>query len=154
MRREYPDSPIASVAAVLFSGNRVLLILRLNEPSKGRWSLPGGVVELGETVEDALAREVLEETGILARPEKLLTVFDSIVKDDEGRVRYHYVLSEYLCTLLGGELHAYSDVGQVRWVPVEELDSLEMSPGTRRFIKRVTEEHGFGEDFNPTGSCR
>jgi len=154
MRREYPDSPVAGVAAVLFSGNRVLLTLRLNEPSRGRWALPGGVVELGETVEEALAREVLEETGILARPEKLLTVFDSIVKDDGGRVRYHYVLSEYLCTLLGGELRASSDVGQARWVPVEELDSLEMSPGTRRFIKRAAEEHGFGEDFNPTGSCR
>ena len=142
MRREYPDSPIAGVAAVLFSGNKVLLTLRLNEPSRGRWSLPGGVVELGETVEDALTRELLEETGIQARPEKLLTVFDSIVKGDEGRVRYHYVLSEYLCTLLGGELCASSDVGQAWWVPIEELDSLEMNPGTRRFIKRVAEEEG------------
>lgn len=142
MRREYPDSPVAGVAAVLFSGNRVLLTLRMNEPSRGRWSLPGGVVELGETVEDALTREVQEETGILARPEKLLTVYDSIVKDDEGRVRYHYVLCEHLCTLLGGELRASSDVGQARWVPVDELDSLEMNPGMRRFIKRVAEEEG------------
>jgi ADP-ribose pyrophosphatase YjhB (NUDIX family) len=140
MRREYPDSPIAGVAAVVFLGHSVLLVRRKNEPSKGMWSLPGGVVELGERVEEALVREVEEETGIVIRPKRLLTVFDSMVSDDQGMTRYHYVLCEYLCEPLDVAICASSDVSESAWVPLKELDSLEMSPWTRRFIKRIAEQ--------------
>lgn len=139
MRREYPSSPIAGVAAVVFSEDRVLLTLRGNEPSRGRWGLPGGVVELGERVEDAVVREAEEETGIRIKPRRLLTVFDSIVRDDDGGIKYHYVLCEYLCEAVGGTLRASSDAIDVRWVPLEDLGSIEINPGTRRFIEKVAE---------------
>lgn len=144
MRREYPASPIAGVASVVFSGEDILLVRRGNEPSKGMWGLPGGVVELGEIVKDAVAREVEEETGILIQPMRLLAVFDSIVRDDAGRVRYHYVLCEYLCEAVGGELRASSDVSNARWVPIKELGSLEMNPWTRRFIEKVAKQEHIG----------
>lgn len=139
MRREYPSSPIAGVAAVVFSEDRVLLTLRGNEPSRGRWGLPGGVVELGEKVEDAVVRETEEETGIRIKLKRLLTVFDSIVRDDEGGIRYHYVLSEYLCEAVGGTLRPSSDAIDVRWVPLEDLGLIEMNPVTRSFIEKVAE---------------
>lgn len=139
MRREYPSSPIAGVAAVVFSEDRVLLTLRGNEPSRGRWGLPGGVVELGERVEDAVVRETEEETGIRIKPKRLLTVFDSIVRDDEGGIRYHYVLSEYLCEAVDGTLRPSSDAIDVRWVPLEDLGLVEMNPVTRCFIEKVAE---------------
>ena len=122
---------------MVFSGDAVLLVRRGNEPSRGRWGLPGGVVELGETVEEAVAREVREETGVEVRPLRLLAVFDSIVRDDEGRVRFHYVLCEYLCEPVEGELHIATDALDARWVPLEALGSLDMPAGTRRFIERV-----------------
>ena len=128
MIREYPISPIAGVAAVVFSGEEILLARRGSEPAKGMWGLPGGVIELGEEAENAVVREVEEETGILIQPIKLLTVFDSIVRNDEGRVRYHYVLCEYLCEAVGGELRALSDASDARWTPLEEIRSLEMNP--------------------------
>ena len=104
------------------------------------WGLPGGVIELGEEAENAVVREVEEETGILIQPIKLLTVFDSIVRNDEGRVRYHYVLCEYLCEAVGGELRALSDASDARWTPLEEIRSLEMNPNTRRFIERIAKQ--------------
>ena len=89
---------------MVFDGNRILLVRRGNEPSYGRWGLPGGVVELGETVEEAIMREVEEETRIRASPIRLITTFDSIIRDDEDRIRFHYVLCEFLCEYIGGEL--------------------------------------------------
>ena len=136
-RREYPETPIPGVAAVVFSGDAVLLVRRGNEPSRGRWGLPGGVVELGETVEEAIVREVLEETGIEVQPLKLIAVFDSIVRDPEGGVRFHYVLCEYLCEPHRGALHASSDVLEARWVQLEALDSLDITVGLRCFIEWV-----------------
>lgn len=140
LKREYPSSPIAGVAALVFSGMDILLVLRGNEPSKDKWGLPGGVVELGERVKDAVAREIEEETGMLIEPLKLVAVFDSIVRDEEGKIQYHYVLSEYLCRAVSGEMHAHSDVSDARWVPLEELKFLEMNPRTRRFIMKVAEQ--------------
>lgn len=135
--REYPTSPVVGVAAMIFSDESILLVKRGNEPAKGRWGLPGGVVELGETVKEAVAREVEEETGILVRPVELLDVFNSIIRDDEGRVRFHYVLCEFLCENEGGDLKASTDVSDARWVPLIELSSIDMSRGTRQFISRV-----------------
>jgi 8-oxo-dGTP diphosphatase len=136
-RRVYPTSPVVGVAAMIFYDDSILLVKRGNEPAKGRWGLPGGVVELGETVREAVAREVKEETGILVRPVELLDVFNNIIRDDKGRVRFHYVLCEFLCENVGGNLKASTDVSDARWVPLLELSSIDMSRGTKQFISRV-----------------
>jgi 8-oxo-dGTP diphosphatase len=136
-RRVYPTSPVVGVAAMIFYDDSILLVKRGNEPAKGRWGLPGGVVELGETVREAVAREVKEETRILVRPVELLDVFNNIIRDDKGRVRFHYVLCEFLCENVGGNLKASTDVSDARWVPLLELSSIDMSRGTKQFISRV-----------------
>ena len=140
MKREYPTSPIAGVGAVVFRGSEVLLVRRGNEPSKGKLGIPGGVVELGETAEEALVREVEEETGIRVKPLRLLDVLDSIERDDEGGIRFHYVLLEFLCEPIGGELNASSDASEALWAPLEGLEELDVMPRTRAFIERVTRE--------------
>ena len=142
LRREYPDNPIASVGALIFSGENVLLVMRRNEPSKDLWGLPGGVVELGERVEDAIVREVEEETGILVKPLRLFTVLDNIRRDDEGRIQFHYILFEFLCALVEGELRASTDASDARWIPIADLDSYEMSRLAKELITRVADEEG------------
>jgi 8-oxo-dGTP diphosphatase len=134
MRREYPDAPIAGVGAVIVStdpahGHRVLLIRRAQEPLKGEWSLPGGAVELGETLENAIRREVLEETGLTVEAVEVVKAFDRIVRDAEGRVRYHYVLVDFLCRVMGGPVCEQSvacatDALEARWAGPDELDGL------------------------------
>ena len=109
-RRQYPDRPIVGVGAVILDAGRVVLIKRRYEPLKGEWSLPGGGVEVGETLEAAVAREMEEETGLRVEVGPVIEVFDRIVRDDEQRVRYHYVLVDYLCWPIDGELRAGGDV--------------------------------------------
>jgi 8-oxo-dGTP diphosphatase len=121
MRRRYPVSPIAAVGAVVLDGARVLLVRRGQEPAKGEWSLPGGAVELGERLEEAVCREVLEETGLVVETVGVVEVLDRISLDGEGRVEYHYVLVDYACRVRGGVLGCGSDADAVRWVPVEQL---------------------------------
>lgn len=140
MRREYPASPVAGVAAVVFKGSEVFLVKRGNEPSKEKLGIPGGVVELGETIAEAIVREVEEETGIHVKPLRIPDVFDSIVRDDEGGIRFHYILIEFLCEYVGGEVKASSDVSDALWVPVEGLGDLDVMPRTRAFIERVARE--------------
>jgi ADP-ribose pyrophosphatase YjhB (NUDIX family) len=140
MKREYPTSPVAGVAAVVFRGSDVLLVRRGNEPSKGMLGIPGGVVELGETAKEAVVREVEEETGIHVRPLRVLDVFDSIVRDDEGEIRFQYVLLEFLCEPVGGDLRALSDVSDALWAHLENLGDLDVMPRTRAFIERVARE--------------
>jgi mutator protein MutT len=140
MKREYPTSPVAGVAAVVFRGSEVLLVRRGNQPSKGKLGIPGGVVELGETAEEAVVREVEEETGIRVKPLRVLDVLDSIVRDDEGGIRFHYVLLEFLCEPLGGELRASSDASDALWAPLECLEELDVMPRTRAFIEKVARE--------------
>jgi 8-oxo-dGTP diphosphatase len=108
--RQYPERPIVGVGAVILADGRVVLIRRRYEPLRGQWSLPGGGVEIGETLEAAVAREVLEETGLQVEVGPVIEVFDRIMRDDDDRVRYHYVLVDYLCWPVGGELQAGSDV--------------------------------------------
>ena len=127
---------------MVFDGDRVLLVRRGNEPSYGRWGLPGGVVELGETVKEAVVREVEEETHIRASPVRLITAFDSIVRDDADRIRFHYVLCEFLCEYVGGELEASTDASDATWANLEELEGMKVPSGTRRFIERVAREEG------------
>lgn len=129
MRREYPEAPIAGVGAVIVRDHpdgrkQVLLIRRAHEPLKGEWSLPGGAVELGETLHAAICREVLEETGLIVEPIDTLLALDRIARDDAGRVRYHYVLVDFLCRVVGGSLACATDALDARWATADDLDGL------------------------------
>ena len=119
MLREFPETPLIGVGAVIVDQGRVLLVQRGREPLKGHWSLPGGMVELGESLQAGVIREVEEETGLLVEPVELIELLDRIHRDGE-RVRYHYVIADYLCRVTGGELKAASDADAVRWVERKE----------------------------------
>lgn len=122
MRREYPEAPIVGVGAVVIDGENVLLVRRGHEPLKGEWSLPGGALELGETLQQGVVREVLEETGLVVVPEGIVEVFDRITQEEaSGRVRYHYVLVDFVCRVTGGVLGCGSDADEARWVGRKEL---------------------------------
>lgn len=101
------------------------------------WGLPGGAVELGETVKEAVVREVIEETGITVKPVELVAVIDSIHRDDEGNFKYHYVLLEYVCKYVSGKIKASSDAPDARWVPLNDLDQVPIMPSTKRFILKI-----------------
>ena len=133
MKRDYPEHPIIGVGAVVVQAGRVLLVRRDTEPLRGEWSVPGGMLELGEKLRDGVRREVQEETGLDVEPGEVLDVFDSIFTDTLGRTQYHYVLIDYLCRPLAGEARAGSDVSDVRWVSPEALAVM----GLRQSIEAV-----------------
>lgn len=135
--RRYPDRPILGVGAIINDGARVVLIERGGEPLRGVWSLPGGVVEAGESLADALKREVREETGLEVEPLSVAEVFERVIRDPQGRTEYHYVLIDYLCRPVSGELRAASDAAQAAWVPHEELRSYAITEGTLEVIERA-----------------
>lgn len=137
MQREFPVAPLVGVGAVVAEGGRVLLVRRGTEPLKGQWSLPGGLLELGESLTGGVIREVREETGLIVEPVELVELLDRIHREGE-RVRYHYVIADYLCRVMGGSLHAASDADAVRWVEREEWNShsaLKLDPVTARVIE-------------------
>lgn len=126
-RRQYPDRPYVGVGAVIVQDGQVLLVKRKYEPLAGQWSLPGGAVEIGETLESCLVREMVEETGLEVSVGPVIEVFDRITRDDEGRVMYHFVLVDYLCWPIAGELSAGSDVADARFVDPTELDRFDLT---------------------------
>jgi 8-oxo-dGTP diphosphatase len=134
MGREYPDNPLVGVGAVIVQDNRVLLIRRGQAPLLGEWSLPGGVLECGETLRKATTREVREETGLVVETSAMLGVYERLIRSDDGRVRYHYVLIDFLCHAVSGNLAAGSDASDVRWFGPEELDALNLPHDTREVI--------------------
>jgi 8-oxo-dGTP diphosphatase len=136
MKREYPKAPIAGVGVVVLKEDQVLLIRRGQEPGQGRWGLPGGAVELGETVAQAAEREVDEECGLEIEIRDVIEVIDRIIPDDDGRIRYHYILIDLLAEYHRGEPIASSDASEVRWVSEKELDQLELSQATKRVIRK------------------
>ncbi len=121
--RQFPDRPLVGVGAVIVSGDRVVLIRRGHAPLKGEWSLPGGVVELGETLEEALAREVLEEAGIEIEVGPVVEVLDRVQRATDGRVEYHFVIVDYLCRARSEAIVHGSDADDVRWVPLADLSA-------------------------------
>ena len=135
--REYPTRPIVGVGGVVFRGGRVLLVKRRFEPLAGRWSLPGGVLEVGETLGQGLAREMMEETGLDVEVGPVVDVFDRITRDDEGRPRFHYVLVDFLCTVRAGTPTAGSDVAEVALVDPEDLARYDLTPKTLEMIGRA-----------------
>jgi 8-oxo-dGTP diphosphatase len=138
MQREYPHQPRVAVGVVVVKNSSVLLVKRGQEPSKGLWSVPGGLIELGETLEDAAQREVREETGINVRIEKLLGVANNIVRDDEGKTRFHYVLIDYLARPLTTSVKAQSDASETKWVDFKDLSSYSVTKGARKLIRKIS----------------
>jgi 8-oxo-dGTP diphosphatase len=137
MQREFPLAPLVGVGAVVVHEAKVLLVKRGREPLKGQWSLPGGLIEVGETIEAGVRREVKEETGLDVEPVALIELLDRIHREGD-RVRFHYVIADYLCLLTGGEAQAASDADAVRWVERAEWNShsaLQLDPITVRVIE-------------------
>ena len=137
MQREFPEAPLVGVGAVSVDDGRVLLVRRGTEPMLGKWTLPGGMLEVGESLTDGVIREVREETGLTVEPVELIELLDRIYREGE-RVRYHYVIADYLCRVLGGALKAASDADAVRWVDRSEWNShsaLRLDPVTVRVIE-------------------
>lgn len=126
--RAYPERPVLGVGGVVFDGDRVLLVKRGHAPLAGEWSLPGGGVELGETLVEAVARELFEETGLQVSVGPLIELVDRVHRDATGRVEYHYVVADYLCTVTTGALQAGTDAADVRWVPVAALEAYAVRP--------------------------
>ena len=141
--RRYPRRPITGVGALIFRGDReILLVERGRPPLAGKWSLPGGCVETGERLEEAVAREVLEETGLRVEAVSLATVFERIMPDGEGRCEYHYILVDFYCTIKGGVLSAGDDSSDARWFDLADLAALTMTAGTREVIELCAAGHG------------
>jgi 8-oxo-dGTP diphosphatase len=139
MRREYPDRPFLGVGAIIVRDDRVLLARRINPPLQGEWSIPGGLVEVGETSREAIIREVREETSLEIEPTKLVEVFERILRDQESRVQYHYVLIDYYCRIISGAEGAGSDVGEICWASIDDLEKMSVSPETCAVIRRALE---------------
>ena len=135
MNREYPDRPLIGVGAIIIESARVVLVKRAHPPLAGEWSIPGGVLELGETVRAAAVREAKEETGLIVEPGELLGVFDRLLQDNEGRLRYHYVLIDFLCQRVSGELQAAGDAEDARWCTLEEAMKVALAKETAEVVR-------------------
>ena len=146
--RRYPKRPLVGVGALIIDGDRILLVERGQEPLKGWWSLPGGLLELGEKLTDAICREVLEETGLIVEPVAFHEIFERIIPgkapdqpgkapDQTGDPEYHYVLIDYVCRVTGGSLAAASDASRAVWIPRQELNRYGITEGTLAVIERA-----------------
>lgn len=136
MQREFPEAPLVGIGAIIIEDSRVLLVRRAHPPLQAQWSIPGGVLEVGELVREAAIREVREETGLAVVPGVLLGVYDRILRNPEQRVQYHYVLIDFLCRRIGGELLAADDAAEVRWFTQAELPSLRLAEDTYDVIQK------------------
>ena len=145
MKREYPESPLIGVGAIIIEEDRVALVKRGHAPLQGKWSIPGGVLEIGETLRKAATREALEETGLTVEPSELLGVFERVVPDAEGRMKYHYVLIDFLCRRISGQLQAGDDAEEVRWFRREELRALDLARETEEVILKGFEKSDRGQ---------
>lgn len=135
--RLYPRRPMVGVGAVVWRDGAVLLERRGQPPRQGSWALPGGLVDVGEKLEEALRREVREECGIDVTVGPLLGIFEPIERDDDGRIRYHYVVIDYLVVYAGGDLAVGDDAAELCWVAADELDAYPLLPATRDMIERA-----------------
>ena len=138
--REYPDHPIVGVGAVVIKDNRVLLIKRGHHPGKGLWAIPGGRLELGETLQEAAEREIMEETGLKIKAGKPILSFDAIRKDQAGRVLYHYVIVDLEAKYISGVISAADDAGDAGWFAFSDLDTLVLSSHTLDLLNKIREK--------------
>jgi 8-oxo-dGTP diphosphatase len=135
MSREFPDRPIVGVGGVVVQDGRALIVKRAHEPRKGEWSLPGGIVELGETLIEAARREIKEETGLDVEVGEVIEVFDRVHRLD-GRIQYHFVIVDYLCRPIGGTLQAGDDAESVAWVTADEIAAYGVNEFAARVIRK------------------
>jgi ADP-ribose pyrophosphatase YjhB (NUDIX family) len=142
MPRSYPDRPYVGVGIVVFRGDEVLLVERAKPPIRHRWSIPGGAQEIGETVHDAALRELMEETNLEADLIGLIDVVDSITRDEESRVQYHYTLVDFAAEWRAGEASPDDDVSAVRWIPLTEIETMGLWAETVRIIQRGASMRG------------
>ncbi len=148
--RRYPKRPLVGVGALIFDRGRILMAQRGKEPLKGWWSLPGGALETGESLDTGVRREVREETGLEIEPMGVFEIFERIMRDEAGTVEYHYVLIDYLCKVTGGTLCAGDDVCRVEWVKLEDLGGLQITEGTLGVIEKGFRKRGRYKKNNVT----
>ena len=136
VKRLYPNQPLVGIGALIICNGKILLEKRGNDPGKGKWSIPGGLVDLGETVEQTVIREVKEETGLEVEKPEHIDVVDNIDLDENGRIKYHFVIIDFLVKLKGGTLKAASDAADLRWVSLSEVEEYELTKTFRAFYER------------------
>jgi mutator protein MutT len=137
MKRDYPDRPLVGVGAVIVHENQVVIVQRGTEPLKGQWSVPGGALEVGETLRECAEREAMEETGLQVEAGEVLEVFDAIHRQPDGRIQYHYVLVDFACRLIGGELRAGADAVQAKWVTLDKLGQYQVAETAQKVIRKA-----------------
>jgi 8-oxo-dGTP diphosphatase len=137
MDREYAGHPMVGVGGIVLNGGKVLLVKRGKQPGYGKWSIPGGMVELGETLSEAIKREVLEECGIEIELADVVAVLERVIRREDERVRYHYVLVDFLGYWKGGDLQPASDILEARWADPGEMETLEMTERTEKVVYEV-----------------
>ena len=136
MKRMYPDQPIVGIGVVIVRDRKIALIKRGNEPSKGKWTIPGGLVELGESVEEAVIREAKEETCLDVEEPQLIDVVGNVDLDEDDKVKYHYVIIDYLVHVKSGNIQAASDAAELRWVIFEEVEDYNLTSSFRVFFRK------------------
>lgn len=139
--REYPGRPVVGVGGVVIDDGRALLVRRGGEPLKGQWSIPGGTLETGETLVQGVEREMAEETGLRVRVLDQIEVFERIMRDEQGHVRYHFVIVDYLCENAGGVAQASSDVTDIRWAREDQLAPYHLTPTATRILQKAFAMH-------------
>jgi 8-oxo-dGTP diphosphatase len=140
VKRLYPDQPVIGIGAVIIQNGKIALIKRGNEPSKGKWTIPGGLVELGENLETAVIRETKEETLLDIENPQLIDVVDNVDLDEYGKVKYHYVIIDYLVHVKSGNIQAASDAEELRWVPFDEVENYNLTASFRVFFRQNREK--------------
>ncbi len=140
LRREYTSQPIVGVAAIILNLGKVLLVKRGVEPGKGKWSIPGGAVELGEELHEALKREVREDCGLDVEVDRLMDMVENIIPDKNGRLRFHFIVLDFLAHLRGGTLKPADDVTDALWVPLDQAETYDLTKTFRSFLQRHKKE--------------
>jgi 8-oxo-dGTP diphosphatase len=135
MKRLYPDQPVVGIGVVIVSKGKIVMAKRANDPGRGKWTIPGGIVELGEDIKTTVIREAKEETCLDVVNPQLIDVVDAVTLDDENKIKYHYVIADYFVKVKGGELKAESDVLELRWVSFEELSQYVTTSSFKEFMQ-------------------
>lgn len=136
MKRLYPNQPIIGVGAVIICDGKILLEKRKGEPGRGKWTVPGGLVELGESAEQTVMREVKEETNLEVEQPKLIDVVNNVTLDEDGRIKYHFLIVDYFVKLKGGKLKAADDAAELKWVKFSEVENYDLTKSFREFFQR------------------
>jgi 8-oxo-dGTP diphosphatase len=136
LKRLYPDQPVVGIGVVIVNEGKIVLIKRGNDPGRGKWSIPGGLVELGEHIEATVIREAKEETCLDVKNPQLIDVVDNVEHDADGKVKYHYVIVDYFVEVVGGNIAAASDAEELRWVTFDEVENFVLTASFRQFFRK------------------